>query len=212
MRSISTIIISLLVMAVFPVSAKGVNQSLWLVMPFASSISNCSKYGANMRQSLTAALVKGKENSQGILPDSIWSILEAANTGTENKEINSSIEESCAGVIEMYQNPKFATHFRQAIAAQVASSPALVCIIKQPEISNEIREAWLKAFHRNGFELSENAMNTGIENSRSYVENKMSKVDVSLSDCKKTIENFSIEKFDTKFGEKGINNFFSEKK
>jgi len=213
MRSIITMIAtSFLLIAVVQVHAKGGSQYLWLVIPYASVISNCSKHGANMRQRLTDALAKGKENTKEVVPDSVWGILEAANSSTENIDISPNVENACEAIIEMYQNPKYATYFRQAIAAQLVSSPALICIIKQATMSSEIKEAWLKAFHRNGFELSEDAMNTGIENARSYIENQAPKEGPSISECKKVISLFSTENFDTKFSESGVYNLFSSQK
>ena len=190
--------------------AKEGNPAFWLVMPFAKAISTCSVYGPEIRQQLTDAIKTGNENSKGKLPENIWTLLGSGNSSTESKEPSAAIKKACDEVVAFYKNPQFATQFRQTIVAQLVSSPALQCIIEQPTQARQIKEAWSRAFLRNGLELSEHAIDETVENARPYIKNQKPGTGPSLSDCEQIAAMFSSQEFDAKYGEKGVYDLFSE--
>ena len=204
----SLIVIALVI--AFPSNAKEGNPSFWLVTPFSQAVSKCSAYGPEMRQRLTNALASGKENTKGKFPENIWTLLGSANSSTESKDVSPDIKKACDGVIEMYRNPLFATHFRQAIVAQLVSPPALKCIIQQPTMAPKIREAWSRAFLRNGFELSERSIDETVENARPHIKSQKTETGPSISDCEQLANQFFSPDFDRKYGEKGFYDFFAK--
>lgn len=144
---------------VWPLDSKAADL---LLKPYADMVKTCAVYGTDMRTRLKGALAMAETNSVNVLPPAAWELIgRGLNTKNEKTQAPAEIA-GCDAVLNLFRDPQFATYFRQGVAAQFVTKPALQCIVEQPNAATKVRTAWLTSFNRHGFSLTEDALDAFV--------------------------------------------------
>lgn len=185
------------------------NPAYWLLMPLFGQIAECSKYGEEMRARMKASLDVAAKNSHDLLPSEIWVLLATAIASKANQSATPEVKKACEGLIDQYQSPQFTARFRQYLATQLVSSESLRCIVQQPSTATQVKAAWLKAFSRNSFEMTEEVIDTLAA---AMVQALNGRSPPRLEDCEQVTRYFDSSEFDKQYSEAGVRKLFEGRK
>jgi hypothetical protein len=190
-------------------SAQDGNPAFWLLMPFAGQIAQCAKHGPDMRSRLDEALRTARENAPKLLPPTAWEVIRMGLSGSEGATAGEPVAAaSCEETIAAYRHPQFSTHLRQLLAVQFAGSVALQCIVQQPSTGTAIKRAWLNAFSRNGFDLSEARIDETAKAANEHLKSTGAQPPL-LEECQRVATEVFGEEFDGQYSEQGVYRLFS---
>ncbi len=203
--------ISLALAIIFPrlaYSQEG-NPAYWLLMPLFGQISECSKYGEEMREQMKASLAIAAKTSHGVLPSEVWTLHAAAIASKANQSATPEIKKACDVLIEQYRSPQFTARFRQYLATQLVSSESLRCIVQQPRTAAQLKSAWLKAFSRNSFEMTEEVIDTLAA---AMVQPLNGRNPPRIEECEQIVRYLDSSEFDNQYSEAGVRRLFEGRK
>jgi hypothetical protein len=150
-----------------------------------------------------------QQNSSRVIPTQTWdriaSITRQAGKGKSGGDANEI--ESCEAFLATLTDVKFATNFRQYIAAQTVMPLSLSCLVKHPKEVPALKSRWIAAFQRQGFSISERTIDESVVEA-SAPALRESLLPLSPSDCIELDKDLFGPKFDENYGEAGIYQLF----
>ena len=209
--SICTLSVAVALLFSQSVRAQEADPAFWLLMPYASVVSKCAGLGADTRTRLRSALTVAQKNSTRILPAMAWELIALGLEKQKDQTSEFANSNACEEMISAFNSPNFPTYFRQQIAAQFVTPLALTCLVKHPESVRDMKAAWLAAFTRQGFILSEDELNRFVSEA-ALPNSELSQVatlPLSQSDCAELGVSLFGKNFDEEYGETGIHKLFS---
>lgn len=208
-RSIAIVSLALVIILSRLAYCQEGNPAYWLLMPLFGQISECSKYGEEMREQMKASLAIAAKTSRGALPSEVWTLLAAAIASKANQSETPEIKKACDALIEQYRSPQFTSRFRQYLATQLVSNESLRCIVQQPRTAAQLKSAWLKAFYRNSFEMTEELIDTLAA---AMVEPLNGRTPPRIEDCEQIVHYLDSSEFDIQYSEAGVRKLFDGRK
>lgn len=205
------ILCSLLLVPCCAVQAQEENPAYWLLMPLVGQIAACAKQSPEMRKQLDEGLQTAQATSPKLLPPSAWEILRIGLDIPGSKSGAAGQPANCEETAAFYRRSTFSLQLRQLFAAQFTTSLALQCMVQRPESAVPTRRAWLAAFNRNGFEISDQAIDQSAENTKQYLAKK--KIEApTAKECEQLPELMFGSQFDARFSEAGIYELFDARR
>lgn len=205
-HAIASVLVLLTVSCIRNASAQEANPAFWLLMPLAGQIAECSQQTPEIRQRLVASLETAKGTSRRLLPASAWGLLTAVVAPTPTYKTSPEKSKACEATIETFSSSAFPNRFRQMLATLFTVPLAIRCVVQQPTIAEQMRSAWRSAFIRNGFEVSEEAIDKAIA---SFKTDNSSPT--SIDQCNDVLAFFAAE-FDKQYSEETIYKMFEGKR
>ena len=183
-----------------PAIGQEANPAMWLLMPLATQIAHCSAEGKATQDNLNLAIDGAKRNSRRAIPSSAWEILTAGlSKPPKSQSQTSDTSPACVELIAHLSSQKFSSNFRQYLASQLGTSPAIQCVATQPQKAGRVKNALISAFRRNDFEVTERAINEAA------IGLKVDREDMpTLADCEEVAAYLDSNDFDSQFSDAGI--------
>jgi hypothetical protein len=91
----------------------------------------------------------------------------ASSKPPKSQSQTSDTSPACVELIAHLSSQKFSSNFRQYLASQLGTSPAIQCIAAQPQKAGRVKNSLISAFRRNDFEVTERAINEAAIASKS---------------------------------------------
>jgi hypothetical protein len=204
MKSHRALIALVLTLAALNSRSQGSTPADWLLMPYAASVNSCAAYGTDMRIRLKETLVAAQRNSVNVLPASAWDLIGQGLSVNAEKAISPAEAARCNAVLALFQDPSFSKHVRQGVAAQFIMQPALHCMAAHPSTIPIIKSAWLSAFKRQEFTLTEKAVDDLASHAAQQTKKPTTGDSPSLAECERFARDLNSTEFDARFGEAGV--------
>lgn len=190
-----------------PSLAKGETQAFWILVPLAITVGQCTQYGDETRNRFQSAIRIAKENSADLLPPAAWAMIEQYQNSSGSLAPTPELQRACVKAIEGFSSPTFPTQVRHLVATYFIAATATDCILTQPTTAQQIKQAWVSVGVRNGFEISEKAIDALVENQRKPLEANRTPPR-SIEGCVKAANHWATPHFDQTFSKDAVFKLF----
>jgi hypothetical protein len=176
----------------------------WFYELVGEDVRFCSALSPEWRQRVSNTLSLAKANTFGFLPATFWDSL-AAIPATSAQRIPDAAEiERCDYFQKNLSSPTVKSYFRGVMVKSAMSSQVYKCMLWFPDLTGEMRNAWMSGFTRNGLVLSEAEMEGWLEEWSMRGVRPLPPTDSQHAECQKVIAFLSGTEFENVFSEEWV--------
>ncbi|MFN9389385.1 MAG: hypothetical protein ACK6DF_07535 [Betaproteobacteria bacterium] len=190
-----------------PSEARGATDALWILVPVALTVGQCTQFGDEVRNRFRTAISVAKGNSLDLLPPTSWGLIEEYANSTGSEVPTPDMQRACDKTIEAFSSPAFPTYIRQLVATYFIAATATECVLFQPTTAGKIKQAWISVGTLNGFDISEKAIDELFESQR-QVSDMNRPPRRSIDECVKAANYWDTPSFDQTFSKSAVFELF----